>query len=264
MRRLLTALVLVVAASSVTAAELTETIDRTFDVKPGADVVLSNVNGRVSFSTWDQPKVRVVATKKVEADSDDLKAAMKAVQVTMQPQNGGLVISTKQPDGDNGWAALFSWLAGNHVQAQVQYQVTVPRSMNVSVENTNGAIETADLNGKIDLETTNGRIRVSNCAGSLEAATTNGSIEAELVKIAKGQPLSFETTNGRIEVTLPSNLGVDVDADTTNGSINTDLPITTKSVERNSLRGSINGGGTKLRLRTTNGPISIQSGKPAA
>jgi DUF4097 and DUF4098 domain-containing protein YvlB len=115
------------------------------------------------------------------------------------------------------------------------------------------------VTGRLQLDTTNGRIEVARCSGSVAASTTNGGIEAELMTVAKGQELRFVTTNGRIEVALPGDLGADVDADTTNGAIRTDLPIATTHLSRNSLRGTINGGGTVLRLRTTNGGIQIRA-----
>jgi hypothetical protein len=264
MRRMFGALMFLLAATGAMAAELTETIDRTFDVKAGAMVSLTNVNGRVKVTSWDSPKVRVIARKRVEADRENLQDAMKALRVEMQPSAEGLSIVTKQPKNSEGWAALFSWLAGDHIEAQVQYDITIPRSMNLTVENTNGGISATNVNGRLELETTNGGIDVSGCSGTLEASTTNGSIEAELLTVVKGQPLDLSTTNGRIAVTLPSNLAVDVDADTTNGSIQSDLPIVTRATDRNSLRGAINGGGTPLRMRTTNGRITIHSGKPAA
>jgi DUF4097 and DUF4098 domain-containing protein YvlB len=264
MRRLFTAAVFLMVATAAVAGELTETIDRTFDVKPGANVQLTNVNGGVTVSSWDQPKVRVVAVKRVEADAENLKAAMKELRVDIQPRNGGLVITTHQPKDAEGWGALFAFLSGDHVEAQVKYDITVPRAMNLDFENTNGAIHAKGVRGKLELETTNGKIEMVGCAGSVDASTTNGGIRAELVQVAKGQPLHFETTNGGIHVTLPANLAVDVDADTTNGSVKSDLPIATRGSDRNSLRGTINGGGTPLRLRTTNGGIRINAGRPAA
>jgi Putative adhesin len=252
----LTAMVFV--ATTLSAATRTETIDRTFDVRPGATVKLSNVNGRITVSAWDQPRVKVVATKKVEADSDDIASAMKELRVDLQPRDGGLVIDTVYPKNDHG-GSLFSWLLGDHVQAQVTYELTVPRAMNVDVSNTNGAIHLTGVAGTHELDTTNGKIEVARCGGSLDASTTNGSIHAELTTVNKGQPLRFETTNGRIEIELPSNLALDLDASTTNGSIDSELPVSTKSVSRNSLRGSINGGGTSLRMRTTNGGIAIRT-----
>lgn len=64
MKRLFLSLVaafgLSVAAS---AATITQTIDKTFDVRPGAQFVLSNVNGRIVVHAWDQPRIHVVAEK---------------------------------------------------------------------------------------------------------------------------------------------------------------------------------------------------------
>ena len=258
-RTLLATVLTLITAIPASAAELTQTIDRTFDVKPGASVKLNNVNGRITVTAWDQPRVKVVAVKKVEADRDEVQQVMNELRVDLQPHNGGLTIDTKYPKRNEGIGGLFSWILGDHVEAQVTYELTVPRTMNVDVTNTNGGIRVRDVSGNHDLDTTNGKIIVERCAGSLEASTTNGSIEAELTKVNRGQPLRFETTNGRIEVELPPDLALDVDADTTNGSIHTDLPIATKRASRNSLRGTINGGGTSLRMRTTNGGIEIRS-----
>ncbi|HEX8254925.1 MAG TPA: DUF4097 family beta strand repeat-containing protein [Thermoanaerobaculia bacterium] len=239
------------------AAELSETIDRTFDVRPGANVVLTNVNGNVTVSAWDQPRVRVVARKSVDADRDDVQEALRELRVDMQQRDGGLVITTKYPKHNGGAASIFDWFAGKHVDAEVKFELTVPRSMSLDIENVNGAISVTNVAGNHAIETTNGRIEVARCAGSIDASTTNGAITAELLTVAKGQPLRFSTTNGRIAVALPPTLAVDLDADTTNGAIKSDLPVAVTRTSENSLRGSINGGGTPLRIRTTNGSISL-------
>jgi hypothetical protein len=257
MRTLLVTATLLLATTAA-AAELSETIDRTFDVRAGAKVVLTNVNGRITINSWDQPRVHVIAKKEVDGDRDQLKKALQELRVEMQPRDGGLVITTHYPKEDHGIASIFDWLSGDHIDAEVRYEVTVPRTMNVDVSNTNGGIHLSDVTGALELDTTNGKIDVKRCAGSLDASTTNGSINAELLRITKGQPLSFETTNGRIEVAVPANAAADIDASTTNGSISSDLPVATKGTSSNSLRGTINGGGTSLRLRTTNGGITIR------
>ena len=258
MRKLLLTATLFVAVTA-GAAELSETLDRTFDVRAGADFVLSNVNGRITINSWDQAKVRVIAHKEVDGDRDELKKALAELRVEMQPRNGGLTVITHYPKESEGISSIFAWLACDHIDANVRYEITVPRSLNVDVTNPNGGIYRTDVSGKHELDTTTGKIEVKRCSGSLDASTTNGPIHAELLRVAQGQPLRFETTNGRIEVELPSDLAVDVDAGTTNGSIHSDLPVSTTRISRNSLRGTINGGGTSLRMRTTNGGIAIRT-----
>jgi Putative adhesin len=258
MRKTLFAAVLLFAATTASAVTLTERIDRTFDVRPGARFELSNVNGRINVSSWDQPRVRVIAVKEVDGDRSEAAEFMKALKVEMQPRDGGLVVITHHPR-NKGHETIFDWFLGDHVNANVRYDVTLPRTMNVDITNTNGNIEVDNVAGHLEVDTTNGRIEVEGCSGSIDASTTNGGIRAELVQVAKGQPLKLETTNGRIEVAVPSNFSGELDASTTNGSIHTDFPITTTGTRRNSLRGKINGGGPLLRLRTTNGGIEVNS-----
>jgi DUF4097 and DUF4098 domain-containing protein YvlB len=259
MRRLTLAAALLILAATAGASTLEETIDRTIDVRPGATVTLTNTNGRVTIGSWDQPRVRIVAHKKVEGSRDDARDAMKALRVDIVPQNGGVTVRTQHPKLNDGFSSIFDWLLGNHIEAQVRYELTIPRSMNVDVTNTNGGIHLADVTGHLELDTTNGKIEVERCAGSIDASTTNGGIYADLIGIAKGSQLRFSTTNGRIELTVPKSLAADIEAGTTNGGISTDLPVQTTRFSRNSLRGTINGGGVPLRLHTTNGSIEIKT-----
>jgi DUF4097 and DUF4098 domain-containing protein YvlB len=254
-KRTLFSLFLSFLAVAASAGTLRETVDRTFDARAGASFTLSNTNGTITIHTWDQPRIRVQAEKKVEASDNALaKSTMKALRIDLTPQNGGLAVLTHYPHEESG---LWDFLTGSRASSSVTFEVTIPRAMNVDIDNVNGSVHVTDLRGKMNLETTNGKIDVVNCAGRLDAETTNGSIHAELTAVDAGQPMSLETTNGRISVALPANVAASVDASTTNGSIHTDLPITTTRTGKSTLRGTLNGGGADLKLRTTNGSIEI-------
>ena len=82
-----------------------------------------------------------------------------------------------------------------------------------------------------------------------------------MLAVTPGKSVRLETTNGGFALLAPRTLAARVDAANTNGSINTELPITTTQTGRHSLRGTINGGGAELRLRTTNGSIEIRAAR---
>jgi DUF4097 and DUF4098 domain-containing protein YvlB len=258
MRKAALALTLFMATTIVAEASYTETFDRTVNLQPGGTVELENVNGKIRISAWDQPQVRIHAVKKIQNENDgDAAAFMKQLRIDVRQQGSTLRIETINPRKEHG-IDFLDFIFGDHVQASVEYELTVPRSINLKVDNTNGSITATELSGEIDLETTNGRIEVVRCSGSVDAETTNGAISVELVQVRSGRPMSFETTNGRINLSVPSNMAADIDASTTNGRIESEIPITTKSSSKRSLRGSLNGGGTDITLRTTNGGISIR------
>jgi len=257
-KRILLTAILTIAAAVANASTLDEKFDRTFDVRPGAVFNLSNTNGGITVRAWDQPRIRVRAVKHVESrDGDAARAAMKALTLSITQPNGGLRIDTNYPKHNDG---IFEWIAGTNVNMNVTYEVTVPRSMDLQIDNTNGTIEASDIRGSHRISTTNGRIMLARCAGDLEAETTNGSIEAELTTVNAGRGMRLETTNGHIVTRLPKSFAARIDAANSNGSIDSDLPITVSgSQNKHALRGTINGGGPELRLRTTNGSIHIRA-----
>jgi len=261
MRRLVIAALLTLAAAALHADTLSQTIDKTFDVRPGATFALDNVNGHVNVTSWDQPRVRVHAVKTVSR-ADDPKGALNALQVQITPRDGGISVHTVYPN--HGSVGFLDFLTGNWSDAKVEYDVTVPRSMSLELETTNGAIEVNGVSGMLKVETTNGHIRLDRCAGNVDASTTNGRVTAELLSVDRTRSNRLTTTNGKIVLTVPSSLSAQIDASTTNGSIDSEIAVATHSVGRHSLRGTINGGGAELRLRTTNGSIEIHNGGGAA
>ncbi|HUJ15918.1 MAG TPA: DUF4097 family beta strand repeat-containing protein [Thermoanaerobaculia bacterium] len=259
-RNLLLALAALLIAGAASAATLQETYDHTFDVRPATLFALTNTNGHITIHAWDQPRVQVHAVKKVDSrDSDAARTAMAELKIEPSLGADGLRINTVYPK-QNGGGGFLDWLAGTSVSMGVEYDVTVPRSMNLTVDDTNGAIEISDVRGSHQLSTTNGHINLLRSAGSVDAETTNGAIRAELAEVIPNKSLRLETTNGSIRLRLPKSIAAQVDAETTNGSISSDLPVTTTSVHHHALRGAVNGGGSaELRLRTTNGSITIEA-----
>jgi hypothetical protein len=258
MRRIATAFALTLIALTASASTLEETFDQTYDVRPGALLSLANVNGRITIRAWDQPRVRIHADKHVRGSGDEARRVMAELKIEVVPSGGGLHVVTHYPKRGDGF---FDWMIGSHVDASVTYDVTVPRSMSLDLDNTNGAIEVTDVRGSHKIGTTNGHIQLVRCGGDLEAETTNGGIKAELLDVTPGKAVRLETTNGRISLTAPPTLAAQVDAATTNGSIDTELPITSTKMGRHTLRGTLNGGGPELRLRTTNGSIEIRAAR---
>ncbi|HSP14878.1 MAG TPA: DUF4097 family beta strand repeat-containing protein [Thermoanaerobaculia bacterium] len=253
MRRSILPLILGIAFAATASAErLQEPFDRTVDLRAGGAVTIENVNGRITVSSWDQPRVRIHATRKAET-----REALDKLSIDVRPTADGVAIVTRSPKQSEG--GLFDFLFGNGDNTSVEYDVTVPRSSDLKVENTNGSINVADINGRLELSTTNGRIEAMHCSGSINAGTTNGAIRAELLEVSPSKRMEFETTNGSISLTVPPTFAAEVEADTTNGSIRTDLPIMTRSFSRRELRGTMNGGGMQLSLHTTNGSIEIRS-----
>ncbi|HVR99397.1 MAG TPA: DUF4097 family beta strand repeat-containing protein [Thermoanaerobaculia bacterium] len=256
------------------AATLTEKFDKTYSVKSNGDVELHNVNGSVTVEAWDQNHVRVQAEKKVKADDDKARELMKQLQIEVTETGGGLRIVTRMPKRNGG---LFDWMSGDDVSVGVEYKIWVPRDAQLDFENTNGKLTVKGIQGRAELETTNGGIAVDGAGGELElgttnggievtrsagvlrANTTNGSIDIQLDAAPNADQLSLSTTNGGIILQVPRNAGMTLDAAATNGRVSSDFEVSGHA-EKRRLEGDVNGGGSRVKLRTTNGSIRIVAG----
>ena len=123
-----------------------------------------------------------------------------------------------------------------------------------------GSISIADCHGGADVHTSGGGIKLESVGGDVNAKTSGGSIRAAVTTQLQNE-CNLRTSGGGITVTLLPNIAIDVDAETSGGHVSTDFVVTSViqgKVPRNRLKGSINGGGPLLKLRTSGGSIRLQ------
>jgi hypothetical protein len=244
------------ATGSADAATLEKTLERTYPLPAGGEVSVENVNGAVVVDTWDRPEVRVRATKKARAGSEEAAAeAMARLQVDVVESSDRLRIKTRHAGSQGGF---FSWLRGQSSNASISYRLTVPRGIHLDARTVNGAITLNGVDGVVEASTTNGSIKVDGARGRLDASTTNGSIKVAMLEVSADAELDFSTTNGSVTIALPADVQTDLRLRTTNGGITVDLPLDEVAERsRRRLDATLNGGGGSLRVVTTNGGIRI-------
>lgn len=133
----------------------------------------------------------------------------------------------------------------------------------LSLNTSGGGISVDRHRGDVKVHTSGGGIRCGDIAGNVDAHTSGGSIHVELTVPPSGN-CRFDTSGGGITVTVPGNVAVNIDAATSGGSVSTGLPVTiTGEHKRSRLRGTVNGGGPELHLRSSGGSISINQGPDA-
>jgi hypothetical protein len=154
--------------------------------------------------------------------------------------------------------------------------VTVPVDTSVQVKSTHGAVAIEGVHGEVDASCTNGPIKLTNISGTVVAETTNGPITVTMDRVDASKPLSFSSTNGSVDVTLPADLKANLKMRSYNGSIYSDFdmkltggsqPVTTspggdqgkfKVKFDRTVNATINGGGVDASFSTFNGRIVIK------
>jgi hypothetical protein len=123
-----------------------------------------------------------------------------------------------------------------------------------------GSIEGSDLDGKCDAVSGDGRIHIAGRFDVLSAKSGDGSVGVDALHGSKLESgWSIISGDGSIDVSLPGDLPVNIDASTGDGHISSDIPITVEGIiSKSRVRGKMNGGGSTLTIHTGDGSIHLK------
>jgi DUF4097 and DUF4098 domain-containing protein YvlB len=242
---------------------------------------IDNSNGRTRVVGEDRDDVEVRLQKVARAESESAARRLaESIRLATAETEAGLDIEIETPRRWNRRGSVnlelhvprgtrVEVMASNgKVSVEALHAAVRARSSNgaVEIENVEGDIEVqssnarvccTDCRGRLLARSSNGKIEVSAHRGAIDAATSNGLIRASLAEL-RG-PVVLATSNGRIVLELPEAVDADVDLRVDNGIIRNQRSLdrcTHSSGGR--LAGALGRGGAPIKVRTSNGSISLR------
>jgi hypothetical protein len=128
----------------------------------------------------------------------------------------------------------------------------------IDIGTSNARVHTHCTCGKLVARSSNGKMDLEEHRGSVDAATSNGTIHCELEELGK-EGVVLVTSNGRIALELPEEVDGDVDIRVDNGLIRALRDFRHSARETaGRLKGTLGRGGVPIRLRASNGTVSLR------
>lgn len=125
---------------------------------------------------------------------------------------------------------------------------------NIKARTSGGSISGNSISGELFSHTSGGSIRLEQLACSLDASTSAGGVTASFT--TPGKFVKINVSAGSATLALPKNKGFNLDLN--GGRINAGtLNNFNGIVEKDKIKGSLNGGGTDVYVRTSAGSVSI-------
>jgi len=141
----------------------------------------------------------------------------------------------------------------------VSYEILVPKRLDLDLSANNGGISISDVEGRIDFETVNGGVSLTGLAGAVRGSTSNGGVEVDLTGDRwRGDGLDVRTTNGGVEVAVPTNYSARLETGTVNGGMDIGFPVTVQGRMNRRLTTQLGEGGPLVRVVTTNGGVTLR------
>jgi hypothetical protein len=129
-----------------------------------------------------------------------------------------------------------------------------------------GDIQANFLTADVSAATLKGSITISTTGGG-QATTLKGGISASIGTVRWTGTHVFETGDGDLDLTIPSDANVMVRASAFRGAITSDFPLEAMGPAAGNFAmesGTLGSGGRSLNLSTFNGNITLRQGPPSA
>jgi hypothetical protein len=232
---------------------------RTYDIKPGGQLDIININGQIVASPSVGTKVEVRAVREVRASSEEASREY-LMKTEMREEVSPERVTIQGPAEDRSQGPDF-----RRPRMTIRYDVRVPPGLNLLFKTQNGEVRLEDIHSaRVEASTTNGGITGRSVTGAIDATTVNGGIQMDLTEVTDDSRMV--TVNGGIRLTLAPGINADLEATVVNGgvSVQDGFPLSGDERNRQRVAGRLGSGGPRLVVQTTNGGVRVGSrGEPA-
>jgi hypothetical protein len=114
--------------------------------------------------------------------------------------------------------------------------------------------------GPTEVSTSGGSIELNSVAQLVSATTSGGDVKAVIAEPLK-QDSVLSTSGGNVRVQIAKSAGFELDASTSGGEVDAaglTLTLEKGGLGQSRLAGTVNGGGPRLKLRTSGGDITVR------
>ncbi|MBT8218818.1 MAG: hypothetical protein KJP00_03290 [Bacteroidia bacterium] len=166
----------VVSADDLRKQEFTKKISKEYTINKDGKVELSNKYGKIDVKTNNSNMVVIDIEIRVDAKNEDVaNDAFERVKIDFM-SNSDYVKASTSLESQKGWN---NWWGNKNYNLQINYEVSLPKTVELDVSNKYGDVYVTDLENDLDLEVKYGKFYVNSAYDiQLEAKYGSGDIES--------------------------------------------------------------------------------------
>ncbi|HEY6348233.1 MAG TPA: hypothetical protein VI636_02375 [Candidatus Angelobacter sp.] len=249
-------------------------LQRSFAIQPGGTLVVENYKGLIRVSGSDSSQVVVNVLKKFEGSDKDRGWWMANTQVHFTNANDRVEVSVEYPSCN---CSTTDWDNHEGYQASVELTIQVPRKINLQVKGYKPVINISAIEGEIHVSSYKAPIEIQGTSGGIHVETyketvqlkdvvIRGALEVQMAKgeasieaRSLGERVNLETEKGTIVLKAPQGAAMTLDySGGRRSNFRSDFTIAAETGSSSAVRGTINGGGTQVHLRSEKGSITLE------
>jgi hypothetical protein len=233
-----------------------EEIRRSYTLKPGADIIVSGINGPVDIETGETDHAEVLIVRSAKKRED---LQFRKVSVEHDPIELRIRVEEDR-------RSLFSAF-GSIPEGRQRVMLKLPRKVAVEANGVNGAVTVGEIEGGVEVRGVNGQVNIAQATGGANFRGVNGKIDATIAKLSDNG-IDLSGVNGNTTLRFIGEVNANVQARGHNGKVESDLPnLEERKGEKRYGRyeARIGTGGAEIAIRGVNGNVYLtKAEKPSA
>ena len=180
--------------------EYTKEIKREFNITPHGNIHVSNKYGQVDIRTWEKNRVKITVEIIVNASNEsDAQKVFNRVNVEFKTGGTDVSATTIIEETKNKW---WDWSSGQ-LDYAINYQVFMPASANLSLENKYGEVYVSSVSGNVDLS-----LKYVNFIIDALSGNSNSSLGNSNGSIGSVNNMNLQIKNGSINIGSVNNMEI--------------------------------------------------------
>ncbi len=283
------------SVGGVEAAEFTFDYQKIVEISDPITLELNVSRGSVSVTGGEDEKLIIEATKRVRATTrDEAEEVADHIEIKVAKVGDKVFVKTNYlkilSRNPSFWQKFLG--AGGDSYGSVEYTIALPLGCSVRIKSVEADILLSNIEGEVQVENTvgtthgefifgpitvrqpqgeislkwiEGDIRIKSSSGKVSVQQTRGAVDVTTLtgevkiqtELDSPQDCFIETTSGSITFLIPETSSGVLNIETLSGEIQTEMPVTIKSVSRHRLVGEFGRGGPTITLSSSSGDVTV-------
>jgi DUF4097 and DUF4098 domain-containing protein YvlB len=236
------------------------------EIEKNGTVITANVQRKVRINPWNNTGISLTITVprqmscNVSSSGGGLRISGVEGTHSFSSSGGGIhlddITGTTQAGSSGGGVTATNQNGDIHLSSSGGGVTLDGAHGSVYAHSSGGGVHLNNIHGDVDAGSSGGGVSVTGEAASVKAKSSGGPVRVNIGNLSR--ELYLESSGGGIDATIQNGESLGLDLDLSSDKVNIELHNFSGRVEKNRVRGTLNGGGIPVYMHSSGGNVNVR------
>ncbi len=236
------------------------------DIRKDGSVITANIDRKLRFNQWQNTGISltIIVPSEMSCNVSSSGGGLKISGVkgthNFSSSGGGVhledITGTTTANSSGGGVTANNQNGDVHLGSSGGGITLDDAHGSVYAHSSGGGVHLNNIHGDVDAGSSGGGVSVSGEAGYVKATSSGGPVHINISNLSK--ELYLQSSGGGIDATIKNGASLGLDLDLSSDKVNIELHNFSGKVEKNRVKGTLNGGGIPVYMHSSGGNVNVR------